>query len=158
MKRIAVIFTMLSMLSISLTASAQQKRNEGWKERMMSEKIAILTIEMNLTPEEAQIFWPVYNQVAETKDAIMREVRQAYRDLVTAIDEGKEDKEISDLLDTYISAQARQKTVYNEAVDSFRRVLPVEKVAKLYIGEEKFRRQQIHKLHNGPGDRNQANR
>jgi hypothetical protein len=29
------------------------------------------------------------------------------------------------------------------------KVLPVDKVAKLYLAEERFRRHQIHKLHNG---------
>ena len=44
--------------------------------------------------------------------------------------------------------KVRNKT--DEAcADKFRKVLPVEKVAKLYIGEERFRRQQIHKLHHG---------
>ena len=37
--------------------------------------------------------------------------------------------------------------VDNGSADRFMKVLPVEKVAKLYLAEEKFRRQQIHKLH-----------
>ena len=35
---------------------------EDWKEKIQSEKIAFLTTEIGLTPEEAQAFWPVYNQ------------------------------------------------------------------------------------------------
>ena len=41
----------------------------------------------------------------------------------------------------------------NDAADKYKSVLPVEMVAKLYIGEEKFRRQHIRNLHNKPGER-----
>ena len=40
--------------------SEEQRKKEF--ERIQAEKIAFITQELDLTPEEAQVFWPVYNQ------------------------------------------------------------------------------------------------
>ena len=113
----------------------------------MSERVAFLTLEMNLTPEEAQVFWPVYNQINGEKDEAIHNVFKAYRALEEAIKTEKSEKEISRLLDAYLSAKVAQSEFEKKADEQFRKVLPVSKVAKLYLGEEKFRRQHIRKLH-----------
>ena len=119
----------------------------------MSEKIAFLTVETGITPEEAQTFWPVYNEINKKKDEAMHNVFKTYKNLEDALKAGKSEKEIERLMEDYIEALETQKEIDSEAVEKYRKVLPVEKVAKLYIGEEKFRRQHIRKLHNKPGDK-----
>ena len=44
------------------------------------------------------------------------------------------------------TAQEKQRKIDDDAADKYKKVLPTTKVAKLYIGEEKFRRQHIRKL------------
>ncbi|MBQ8838499.1 MAG: hypothetical protein IJ005_04180 [Bacteroidales bacterium] len=148
-----VLLTLAVMVSAGGRAEAQKKCGEEWKEKMQNEKIAFLTAEIGLTPEEGQAFWPVYNQVNEEKDKAMHQVIMAYKALDKALDENKSKKEISGLLDAYLQAQDNQRDTDSEAADKYRKVLPTEKVAKLYVSEEKFRRQHIRKLHerhNGP--------
>ena len=115
----------------------------------MSEKIAFLTLEVGLTPEEAQVFWPVYNKVEKEKDEALANVFRAYKELSKATEEGKSGKALSDLLDKYIAAQKNLNTVENGIAEQYKSVLPVEKVVKLYLAEEKFRRNSIRKLHDG---------
>ena len=78
-------------------------------------------------------------------------VIRAYKEMSKAIDEKKGEKEISALLDKYLDAQKKVNEVENGIAAKYKAVLPVEKVAKLYVAEEKFRRQQIRKLHDGEG-------
>jgi hypothetical protein len=73
----------------------------------------------------------------------------AYKEMSKAMDEKKGEKEISALLDKYLDAQKKVNEVENGIAAKYKAVLPVEKVAKLYVAEEKFRRQQIRKLHHG---------
>lgn len=141
------------MLFASICAQAQQKFDDGWKERVMSEKIAFFTVELNITPEEAQTFWPVYNMVENELDQARFEVIKSYKALAEAIDAGKPSKEISTLLDKYLQAKAAQDKIDNSTAETYKGVLPVEKVAKLYVAEEKFRRQFINKLHKKPEER-----
>lgn len=129
------------------TGQAQQKSDDGWKERVMSEKIAFLTMELNITPEEAQVFWPVYNKVEKEIDQARHDVIRSYKNLAEAIDAGKSSKEISTLLENYLQAKVTQDKLDNASAETYKGILPVEKVAKLFVAEEKFRRQYINKLH-----------
>lgn len=143
------------MFASAISASANKDCQGDWKERMMSEKIAFLTLEIGLTPAEAQEFWPVYNAVNKDRDEAMGNVFRSFRALEEGLEAGKSEKEISKLLEAYLDAMERQKEVDEKAVDQFRKVLSTEQLAKMYVGEEKFRRQHIRKLHNSrPGERN----
>jgi arginyl-tRNA--protein-N-Asp/Glu arginylyltransferase len=115
----------------------------------MSEKIAFLTMEMGITPEEAQAFWPVYNQVDKERDEAVRKVFQSFKALEDAVSASKSEKEISKLLDAYQEALEQQANIESQASARYEKVLSVEKLAKLYVGEEKFRRQQVRRLHVG---------
>ena len=101
---------------------------------------------MDLTSEEAQVFWPIYNQAEKEKREAYKAVKQAYDNLDKGIQEGKGKKEIETLLRQYTAALDATQGIDSKYVSQYERVLPVEKVAKLFIGEESFRRQQIQRL------------
>ncbi len=130
----------------SLYAQDRKEDRTDWRERVMSEKIAFLTNAIGLTPEEAQSFWPVYNQTWDERGKAQFAVMKTYKALEKAVDENRT-KEIPALLDEYLDAIKERDRVDASCADKFRKVLTTEKVAKLYVGEERFRRQQIHKLH-----------
>ncbi len=148
-KIIYIATTSILLLASAISALAEERFQNDWKERMMSEKIAFLTIEMGITPEEAQVFWPVYNQVDKERDEAIRRVFRTSKALEDAVSAGKGEKEVSKLLDEYLAALKAQGEVEQKAYKDYAKVLPVEKLAKLYVGEEKFRRQHIRKLHAG---------
>lgn len=135
------------------SAFANNETKEDWKEKIQSEKIAFLTMEIGLTPQEAQVFWPVYNEINEEKDQAMYEVIKYYWEMSKAIEAGKSEKEIKALLDKYLEAQEKQRKIDEDAAEKYKKVLSTTKVAKLYIGEEKFRRQHIRKLRDMQGQK-----
>lgn len=55
-----LIFTILGMIWVFTAGLQAQQPRDG--ERLEALKIAYLTKKLNLTTEEAQRFWPVYNQ------------------------------------------------------------------------------------------------
>ena len=153
MKKIIYILTAsILMLTSGISALAEERFQDNWKEKIMSEKIAFLTMEMGITPEEAQIFWPVYNQVDKERDEAVRKVFQSFKALEDAVSAGKSEKEISKLLDAYQDALKQQANIESQASAKYEKVLSVKKLAKLYVGEEKFRRLQVRRLH-VPGPR-----
>lgn len=145
MKKFLYSALLCALMTMGTGASAQN-RHEDWKEKMMSEKIAFMTMELDITPKEAQDFWPVYNKLGQQLDEARHEIMKARKDLKEALDAGKSSKEISELLDRYMEAKENQDKLDNSSAEAYKKVLPVEKVAKLYIAEEKFRRQFINKL------------
>ena len=156
MKKIIYIVTAsVLILTSAISAFAEERFQDNWKEKIMSEKIAFRTMEMGITPEEAQVFWPVYNQVDKERDEAIRSVFRSYKAVEDAVAAGKGEKELNKLLDEYLAALKAQGEVEQKAYKEYAKVLPVEKLAKLYVAEEKFRRQHIRKLHGGnrPGQK-----
>ena len=148
------LIAVLALLSFS-NIQAQPKQKCNWQEKMMSEKIAFITMELQLTPEEAQVFWPVYNQINQKNKDAQKAMNKAYRAMVKALEEGTvSDKELNALLDDYLAALQAYKESGKGDVDQYRKVLPAKKVAKLYVAEENFRRHHIRNFkggHKGPG-------
>ena len=143
--KIAYLVAALMLLPLcSFGHQPEGQRNH--KEQWMAQKIAYLTEVMDLTAEEAQVFWPIYNQAQKEKREVYKAVKQAYANLDKGIQEGKGKKEIKDLLRQYTAALEATQSIDSKYVTQYERVLPVEKVAKLFIGEETFRRQQIQRL------------
>ena len=148
-KIIYIVIASILMLISAISAFAEERFQDNWKEKIMSEKIAFLTMEMGITPEEAQVFWPVYNQVDKERDEAIRNVFRSYKAVEDAVAAGKGEKELNKLLDEYLEALKTQGEVEQKAYKDYAKVLPVEKLAKLYVAEEKFRRQHIRRLHGG---------
>lgn len=150
----AAALAAFALLSISNAQAQPQHKNNGWQERIQSEKIAFLTAELNLSPEEAQVFWPVYNKIAAEKKELNKAVKTSYKALLEALNsDTATDKEIDKLLDDYLAAKQANKEAGKGDVKEFRKVLSSKKVAKLYIAEENFRRQQLQKMR---GNHNQG--
>lgn len=145
-----IAFLSAVMMASAFSVSARPQPHNDWKQKMMSEKIAFLTMELGITPEEAQKFWPIYNEVDKKRDEAMFKVFSAFQALENGVSEGKSEKEIENLLEKYLEAMEEQRDVEDEAAEKYLKVLSVDKVAKLYVGEEKFRRQHIRRLHERP--------
>lgn len=148
-----IIIITAALVFGAVNAFANNEAKEDWKEKLQAEKIAFLTMEIGLTPQEAQVFWPVYNEINEEKDQAMYEAIKYYWEMSKAVEAGKPEKEIKTLLDKYLEAQEKQRKIDNDAADKYKKVLPTAKVAKLYIGEEKFRRLNIRKLRDMQGQK-----
>ena len=70
-----LLLPILFLFAISITAYSQEGNGKPDGSRLEALKIAYLTKKLNLTPEEAQRFWPIYNNYA----AEIREVRADQR-------------------------------------------------------------------------------
>ena len=139
-----------------------ERFKQNAKDRIQSEHIAYLTSELELTPAEAEKFWPVYNKAHQEQMDNNQEFRNALKDLKMAVKEGKSEAEIKAALDAYNKAKSGQRNVLADYQKDFIKILGVTKTAKLYVAEDSFRTRQIHNLTGGgkgqPGVRPQGNR
>ena len=150
--------TILLLVGASAFAQGQGNRQQGndWMARMRSEKIAFLTSEIGLTPEEAQAFWPIYNKAEAESSAAFDATMKAYRALEDAVRQKKSEKEISKLLDDYTTAVNNSQTANVKYVAQYKKILSAEKVARLFVAEERFRNNQIHRLQGGGFNQNRG--
>ena len=144
MKRFNKYFIVVVLALFSLTRTAVFAHQEGdWQEKMRAERVAFLTTAMELTPAEAEKFWPVYNSMEAERRASFGKVMRAYKALSDGVAAGKTDKELEVLVNDYTTANKNSHSIEAKYMSQLVKVLSVSKVAKLFVAEEEFRRQQI---------------
>lgn len=136
MKKIYLIIVPLFVMS---TRFAGAQKNEGPDfEKFKSQKIAFLTEKMNLSPKEAQNFWPVYNQYEKDRMGLQhqrRELEQKTRDENIKMSDQEIIKITREIAATF-KKEADYASSYNE---KFLKLLPPQKVLQLYRAENQFR-------------------
>ena len=153
MKKVISVLCALVVLSMGAFAQGPQgpRRggDNGWRERVRAEKVAFLTEEIDLTESEAQVFWPIYNEIQKAQREGFEAVKKAYDAMAKGVEEKKSGKEMEKLVKAYIDAKEKNEGIETKFLNKLLKVLPAEKVARYYVAEEKFRHQQIGRLGNG---------
>ena len=154
MKKVFSVLCALAILSAGAFAQGPQPPrrggdDNGWRERVRSEKIAFLTQEIDLTESEAQVFWPIYNEIQKVQRESFEAVQKAYAAMEKGVQEKKTGKEMEKLVNAYISAKEKNDGIETKFLNKLLKALPAEKVARYYVAEEKFRHQQIGRLGGG---------
>ena len=113
MKKLLLLILLYAGLAIPTLGQDDQKEAG----RLQAYKIAFLTKKLNLTPEEAQKFWPMYNKYEAELRSARREGRASKKEIET-------EENILNI---------RKK--YN---GEFEKALPKEKVNELFKSEREF--------------------
>ncbi|MCL1821586.1 MAG: hypothetical protein FWG22_02055 [Prolixibacteraceae bacterium] len=134
-----VIFILLALMMVSPLAEAQQKEKEKPDfEKFKSHKISFITEKLNLTPQEAEKFWPVYNQFEKEKMDCQNKRRELER---MAFDENKtlSSQEIIKTIREISNTYKKENELNDEYNEKFLKVLSPQKVLLLYRAEGQFR-------------------
>lgn len=124
MKKIVLI---LAIFFSGFTILHAQDDNDPRGEKIQALKIAFITQKLNLTADEAQKFWPVYNQ---------------YDQEVRGIDKTN-----------VIPAEEKLLNIRKKYQPSFEKVLGQQRLNKLFNAERDFRAVLIQRLKNRQGQR-----
>ena len=149
-----LLIILFSFACLNINAQHEErgrKHPRASKEKMEAHKIAFITKELDLTPEEAQVFWPVYNEYEKDKKAIKKE--RMPKPNLEELDDTQADKLIKAHLDNKSQGLALEK----EYVEKFKQVLPTKKVLQLMIVERRFKEEVLKDLRKRL-DRKQENR
>ena len=153
MKKVISILCALAVFAGVAAAQNPQRGhgrdNNGWRERIRAEKVAFLTEQIELTESEAQVFWPIYNQIQKEQREAFEAVHKAYKEMEKGVQEGKTGKDMEKLVKAYVDAKEQNEGIETKALNKLLKALPAEKVARSYVAEEKFLHQQIGRLGNG---------
>ncbi len=120
-------------------------RMEDRREDIEAMKIGFLTKRLDLTPDEAKVFWPVYNQFTAERDKLRQSMRDSRRELREDF-ENRSDKEVESAVDGEIAFRQQELDLMKTYHAQFKQVLPIKKVARLYRSEEDFKRELLQRL------------
>lgn len=123
------------------------KKPRRWNE-IMSQKVAFVTQQLQLTPEEAEKFWPIYNAASEEVWKASKKTLRAIAALVnsTKDDATQSEEEIKKLVANLDNCKMNEIKTFNKLFTEISKVLPLKKAAKIYGIEEQFRQHLIKNL------------
>ena len=123
---------------------AQYHKMDKKREKIEVQKIAFITKQLDFTPEEAQKFWPVYNQFSEAKEQLYEQSRKNRKDI-----DDLSESEIEKLIDNHIILDQKKLDQKKKYHAEFKKILSNKKIAKLYHTEQMFKKDLLKRLKGG---------
>lgn len=108
-------------------------------------KIAFITDELELTSEEAEKFWPIYNEL----EGKLKELRKANRKIQKEIDENYEtltNEDAKKKLETILENDKKEIDLRKEYSEKFSKVIGDKRTLKLLSLEHEFKRELLERL------------
>lgn len=142
MKKIFAITTIF-VFALVFAAQAQHRerdsksRQEFW-DKLQTEKISFLTKALDLTPAEAEKFWPVYNQLDKERMQAQKNRREMEHKVRDA-EENMSDDEVLKLTREFAGSMLKEAQMMKDYNEKFLKILHPQKVLKLYQAENEFK-------------------
>lgn len=136
------------LLAGAPAARAQDRANRGSQRlaQLENAKIAFLTTRVSLTQDQAQRFWPLYNEFTARRRELNRNGRLLRRDVT----EGLSDPQLRDNFSRSFSLRQQELDLEKAYFEKFQRVISLRQVAQLYLAERDFTKEVIRRVA-GPG-------
>lgn len=131
-----LLFLFLSISSFAQPGSRMKERVQQKKDNIKSMKIAFITTELNLTPEEATKFWPLFNAFEDKQRDLKKDRLKNYVDRVDT--DKLSEKEAASLVAQMESTEDELHQSRKKFINSLKSVLPSTKILKLRKAEEEF--------------------
>jgi Spy/CpxP family protein refolding chaperone len=144
MRKRWLLFSILSFVFMGITI-AQPGGMEEKREKIESMKVGFITQKLNLTTEEAQKFWPVYNRYNDELEKSRKQFRGKVLEERKNIDNMTE-KEAEKALEDMLAYRTSEVELTRKYTEEFKKVLPAQKVVKLFIAEQEFKRELLKQL------------
>lgn len=155
-KKLMKYLLIVSMLFIfPFYSSAQRKSDRG--QEIEAYKIGFLTQKLDLSAQEAKVFWPIYNNW-QKEQAEFRKERMQKMISFKKIDEIEElsDAEIQNLITNDFDFKQRELNLDKKYYNKLKSSLPIKTVGKFYRAQEAFKRELLSR-YRGNGGRQQSN-
>ncbi len=129
------LFVFLCLFSYFAQGQTQRQKIEELRASFLAKKL-------ELSKDESEKFWPVYNEYQDKLLALKKQVRMAFRNLPSNYDE-KEAEELLALENKSKLAEAELTKTYNNKLKS---LIGAKKMVKLHLAEDEFKREVINTI------------
>ncbi len=136
---------LILFLIVSLTGYSQRG------DKIRAYKTAYITEKVELTPSEAEKFWPVYNKFDEQLSEIHRKERREIFDTVKGDLDALSEEEAQALVKSIRELKQKEQQIHEALLNELLQILPAKKILKLKQAEEEFKRSLLNKFKNRRG-------
>ncbi|MEP2023576.1 MAG: hypothetical protein ABJH98_07215 [Reichenbachiella sp.] len=126
-----------------LTATFAHAQNEEARQKIESAKIALISERLGLTPEDAQKFWPIYNEYSQKRRENHIEFSNARRNFNP---ETATEQETQEMLKLGREVKERQLKLEGEYSDRMLQVIDSRQLMSLQNAERDFKKMLLDRL------------
>lgn len=131
----ATLFLLLPFL-----VSAQ--RNASRRTEIDAYKVSYLKEKLELSPEEAKIFWPIYNAWTSEQSALRQERREKMISFRKSTEiEDLSDAQVQTLITNELNFKQRDLNIERKYYNKLKTSLPIKTVGKYYRAQETFKKE-----------------
>jgi Skp family chaperone for outer membrane proteins len=149
---------LLLFTAAALNTAAQDDDMPAIPEERMQEikaqKTAVLTQRLDLSPAEAEKFWPVYNQFDKELDANRKEMRAEHK--AAKKDTDLTEAEASAAIDKEMAGRQKELDIRKKYAAEFKKTIGAVKTLKLGKAERDFRKELIKRFRDRMEDRREG--
>lgn len=144
MKRIILIIVFSFFFQFG---SAQGPRGHN-NPRVKRFKIAFITDKLDLTEEESQKFWPLYNKFDKANHQLFKKEKSEIREKIKSAGgiNNISDKEAIEVLNKLKEIKYSHYKLKVDFYEDLKRILPANKILKLEIAEHGFKKKMFDKI------------
>jgi len=148
---ITIVLACILSTGIQAQRSNEDDRRERMESRIESQKVAFITQKLNLSPEEAQVFWPIYNEHhAKMKASRNQNIPELSDDASPA--------EAEAFLAKLLSEEQNELDMKKQYFERLSEAVSATKAAKLYYIEKRFREEVLAKIKSKMGQKRKRRR
>lgn len=147
MKRFKIIWIALfALIAVARVSQAQQPTSDDAAEKIKTLQMQYLAKKLDLSPEEAQQFWPVYKQYTKEVELLIAERRNKKQ--LDKTSGGNADDIARKSMDNDLGYEKRMVDIRSRYTSEFQRVIPARKASIIFRSEREFRTIMINHLNN----------
>jgi hypothetical protein len=139
--KIGLLILIIALAVPVIQLSAQNQNFE----KFSTYKVGFFTKKINLTSEEAERFWPVYNDYQKQKNLIQREKIQLIRDF-NMNESSLSDNQLAEMGDKLIKCISDESALAVTFHKKVKEILPPAKVIRYYQAENQYKLQLLKEL------------
>ena len=133
-----------ALIALLFTAQVAIAQNGG-RQKIESAKIGMITNRLNLTPDQAAQFWPVYKEYDDKKQELNRRIRQLRNEPTRS---SLNDDQVKNGLREANATKQKLADLDNEYMDRFLKVITPVQLSELYKSEQAFNNMLLKQLNN----------
>jgi hypothetical protein len=115
---------------------------ENRRDRMEAVKVSYMTVELDLSSEESQAFWPLYNEY-RGKEKALRKANKPSKKIGDM-----SDSEVLEHMDRSFMTEQKLLDLKKNYANQFLKVLPARKVAMIPVVERRFKEKVLKEMRN----------
>lgn len=144
-KILSLLLVVLLSSSLAFAQGHREDMSPEMRAKFEAQKISYISQQVDISPEQAQTFWPLYNEHKKKKDVIRDEFKQLYHRLKNDF-ESLSEKEMEKISDRFADLKVEKAKLDREYHNKFKEVLSAKQILNFHMADKRYHGMLIRRL------------